>query len=181
MTLIPHVLDDHLVTEEKQAAFRVTDDGAAAWAMERLAEIRAEARIKEALSREQMDRITMWLEGEIKPLTARAAYFESLLADYARKQREEKDRKTITLPHGKVATRFTQPKFNINDEIFVPWAAEHAPHLLRTKVEPSVSAMREHLVIQGNALIDPNLGVRVEGAVATAPELSTTIKTEGEN
>ena len=180
MTAIPHALDVLLEDETKQAAFRVNDDGAAAWAIERLAEIRAEARLKESIAKEQLNRVAMWLEGELKTLVNRGAYFENLLADYARRQREDADRKTISLPHGKVSTRWSQPKFNINDEIFLPWATEFAPHLIRTKIEPSVTAMREHLVIQGNALIDPNLGVQVEGAVATSPELSTTIKTEGE-
>jgi len=180
MTLIPHALDVVLADETKQAAFRVNDDGSAAWAIERLAEIRAEGRLKEAIAKEQLDRVAMWLDEQLKSLVTKGAYFENLLADYARRQREDADRKTISLPHGKVATRWSQPKFNINDEVFLPWATEFAPHLIRTKIEPSVSAMREHLVIQGNKLIDPNLGVQVEGAVATSPELTTTIKTEGE-
>lgn len=180
MTTIPHPLDEMLETEQASNPFRVNDDGAAEWAITRLHEIRAAQREKEQFAQAEHDRVTVWLAEELKPLESKAAYFVNLLEDYARRQRQERDRKTVSLPHGKVTTRFSQPKFNINDDLFVPWAAEYAPHLLRVKQEPSVTAMREHLVIDGNKVVEPQTGIVVEGVVATAPELSITIKTEGE-
>lgn len=181
MTTIPHPLDEMLQVEETSAPFRVNDDGAAEWAITRLQEIRAEQREKERFAQNEQDRIAAWLAEELKPLEGKAAYFVNLLEDYARRQREDNDRKTVSLPHGKVSTRFTQPKFNINDDLFLPWAALNAPHLIRVKQEPSVTAMREHLLIDGNKVVEPQTGQIVEGVVATAPELSITIKTEGES
>lgn len=180
MTTIPHPLDELLEAEESSSAFRVNDDGAAEWAITRLQEIRALQRDKEQFAQNELHRIEAWLAEEVKPLENRAAYFVNLLEDYARRQREEHDRKSVALPHGKITTRFSQPKFNINDDLFVPWAAQNAPHLLRVKQEPSVSAMREHLLIDGNKVVEPQTGLLVDGVVATAPELSITIKTEGE-
>lgn len=180
MTTIPHPLDAVLERDDTTEPFRVHDDGAAEWAITRLHEIRAAQREKQQFAQAELDRIAVWLAEEQKPLEAKAAYFVSLLEDYARRQREENDRKTVSLPHGKVATRFTQPKFNINDDLFIPWATENAPHLLRFKAEASVTSMREHLLIDGNKVVEPQTGQLVEGVVATAPELSITIKTEGE-
>ena len=180
MTTIPHPLDETVEDDQKRAAFRVNDDGAAAWAMQRLSEIRMLIAEKERFAQAEHDRITIWLTGEVETLQTRGAYFVNLLEDYARREREDKDRKSVALPHGKVSTRWTQPKFNINDDLFVPWAEQNAPELLRVKKEPSLTEMRERLVIQDGALIHRDLGCVVEGARAAAAELSITIKTEGE-
>jgi len=177
MTLIPHDLDVEILKERPETApFRIEDDSAADWAVTRLAEVRQEIEAIQSMASREIERIKTWCDTESKTLVARGTFFESLLEDYARRQRHDADRKSISVPHGKVSTRFTQPKFEINNEIFIPWALEHASQLLRIKQEPSVSAMREHLVIDGTKLIDPQTGAIVEGAVATLPELSITIK-----
>jgi len=177
---IPHTLDDELASDEKRAAFRVNDDAAAEWAITRLSEIRAEQAAKQRFARLESDRVQLWLESELQPLETRAAYFVNLLEDYARRQREDVDRKSVSLPHGKISTRFSQPKFNINDDLFVPWAAENAPHLLRVKQEPSLTALKLHLLIDEHRLVDQETGAVVVGVAVLPPQLSVTIKTEGE-
>lgn len=181
MTVIPHALDAEILKERPDSApFRIEDDSAADWAVSRLADVRQEVEALELMATRELERIKTWRDSQIKALESKSTFFTSLLEDYARRQRNDADRKSISVPHGKISTRFTQPKFEINDEIFMPWALEHAPQLVRVKQEPSVSAMREHLVIDGTKLIDPQTGAIVEGAVATLPELSITIKTNEE-
>lgn len=181
MTVIPHALDAEILKERPDSApFRIEDDSAADWAVSRLADVRQEVEALELMATRELERIKTWRDSQIKALESKSTFFTSLLEDYARRQRNDADRKSISVPHGKISTRFTQPKFEINDEVFMPWALEHAPQLVRVKQEPSVSAMREHLVIDGTKLIDPQTGAIVEGAVATLPELSITIKTNEE-
>lgn len=181
MTVIPHALDAEILKERPDSApFRIEDDSAADWAVSRLADVRHEVKALELMATRELERIKTWRDSQIKALESKSTFFTSLLEDYARRQRNDADRKSISVPHGKISTRFTQPKFEINDEVFMPWALEHAPQLVRVKQEPSVSAMREHLVIDGTKLIDPQTGAIVEGAVATLPELSITIKTNEE-
>jgi hypothetical protein len=159
---IPHELDEVLETEERREAFRVNDDGAAEWAIKRLAEIRA-------------------VIAEHRPLRSSESYFEHLLGDYARRQRQDADRKTIALPHGKVSTRWGAAKFSFDEERFLAWAEVNLPEIIRIKKEPWVAEMRERLVIQDNQVIDPASGQIVDGVVASSPELSITIKTEENN
>ncbi len=175
--LIPHDLDVEILKERPDSApFRIDNDSAADWAVTRLADLRSKAEALELMASQEIERIKTWRDDELKSLLSRNAFFTLLLEDYARRQRNDVDRKSISVPHGKISTRFTQPKFEIADEIFMPWALEHAPQLVRVKQEASVSAMREHLVIDGTKLIDPQTGAIVEGVVATLPELSITIK-----
>ena len=179
--IIPHILDGELLKERPDSApFRIDDDGAADWALSRLADSRREQRVLQDFAQTEIERITKWCVNEMHSLQTKGAFFENLLKDYGQRQRRDSDRKTVSTPHGKISSRYSQPKFDIDDSVFIPWALTNAPQLIRTKQEASVSAMREHLVIDGTKLIEPATGSIVEGAVATEPELSITIKTTEE-
>lgn len=178
---IPHELDEVLETEERREAFRVNDDGAAEWAIKRLAEIRAVIAERQRFHDAEVERLRVWLDNEHRPLRSSESYFEHLLGDYARRQRQDADRKTIALPHGKVSTRWGAAKFSFDEERFLAWAEVNLPEIIRIKKEPWVAEMRERLVIQDNQVIDPASGQIVDGVVASSPELSITIKTEENN
>lgn len=178
---IPHILDiESTRARPDDAPFRIETDLQAEWAMTRLAEVRAEDSALQEIARTEITRITEWCAQEAKTLRAHADHFVNLINDYAHRQRRDCDRKTISVPHGKISSRYTQPKFEIDDETFLAWAQEHAPNLVRIKHEPHVGAMREHLVIDGSKVIDPSTGVVVDGVVALPSVLSITIKTTEE-
>lgn len=139
----PHELDAVVNDEEQRERFRIYTDATATWAMKRLAAIRAKQRENIAIADAEMQRITDWIDAVNNPLGADASYFESLLADYGRRQRQEEDRKSINLIHGKIATRAGNPKWHINAEMLMPWLRANAPDLIKVKEEPSLTAIKE--------------------------------------
>lgn len=174
MSIIPHELDEVTESPEREH-FRVNDDGAAAWAIERLAEVKAEMAKHQALRDKGVQRLDDWLEHVQKPLVANASFFEHLLADYARRQRLESDRKTIALPHGKVSTRITKPKLLIDTERFLEWARANRPAFIRVKEEANIAEMNASVVIQETKVIDPDTGQIIDGVSATSEEMSIKI------
>lgn len=140
---IPHELDAVLEDETRREAFRIEDDSMATWAMRKLATIRAKQKENQFITESELQRILDWAESVNKPLDTSASYFENLLADYGRRQRVEADRKSIALPHGKIATRAGTDKWHINAEALLPWLRENFPELIKVKEEPSLSALKE--------------------------------------
>lgn len=176
MSVIPHELDEVNDSPEQREHFRVNDDGAAAWAMERLAEVRKQMAAHQELRDKGVQRLDVWLEQVQKPLLNNASFFEHLLHDYARRQRHALDRKSIVLPHGKVSTRVVQPKLTIDTDVFVIWAKQNRPDFIRTVEEADIKQMRAAVVINDSVVIDPDSGEIVQGVTASNEELSISIK-----
>lgn len=164
MTTFPevaHPLDD--LRDEARERFTIQDDSAASWAMRKLRAIRSKQAENKQMAVDEHARIDLWLDEVNDPLDRDAKYFEAILTDYAIRVRENPDdgRKSISLPTGKVATRQGSPKYTVDAEMFLPWARENAPHLIRVKEEPSLSAIKEYVVAADDAPVATSDGVAI--------------------
>lgn len=135
--------------------FRIEDDGTAAWAMAKVADIDvALAELTDSADGYRR-RIALWFDRAAKPLKGRRLLLEGHLKDYARRERErDPKRKTVTLPTGKVSSRSSQPAVKVADEAeVIGWAKAHLEGddlELVVKVVESVrvSNLREHATIR---------------------------------
>ena len=139
-------LDDLDNQTERPEHFRIDDDEMAAWAMRKLRRLRKRQSANIDIAQGEVDRIDEWLRTVNKPLEDNATYFEGLLTDYAIRQRFEDDRKTISLPAGKVSTRTVPPKWEVDAEPFLAWARVNAPTLIRIKEEADLKAVKESVI-----------------------------------
>lgn len=145
---LEHELDPILEDEQQREAFRITDDSGATWAMRRLAQLERQAETYNQIHEREIERIEQWLSQVKAPLERNASYFRSLLADYARRERLENNRKTITLPHGKVATRPATDKWEIDAEQLLAFLKDsELTDLIKVKEEPSLSALKQYLTV----------------------------------
>jgi phage host-nuclease inhibitor protein Gam len=95
--------------------WRIEDDGAAEWAMRKLArELQARGPIVDQ-AEAWTSRIEEWLKATLAPFDRRIRWWEGHLTDYARRQREA-GRKTVSLPSGKVSTRPVPASVKVADE-----------------------------------------------------------------
>ena len=104
-------------------------------------------------------------------------FFVSLLEDYAQRERRFKERKSIPLPHGKIATREGRQSWDVNHDDFLPWARINRPDLMRVVEEPKLKEMKALLEVVGDRVVDPTSGEVVAGVVITQAEMSITITT----
>lgn len=170
-------LEDYLDDLDNQPGqsdhFRIEDDPTAAWAMRKLRRLRKKQASNVAIAQAETERIADWLRTVNKPLEDNAQYFEGLLTDYAIRQRFEDDRKTISLPSGKVSTRTVAPKWEVDAEPFLAWARVNAPTLIRIKEEPNLPAVKES-VIPAFAQGDQHTAVDENGEVIPGILIRTT-------
>ena len=129
---------------EDQESFRIQDDQQAAWAMRKRAHYRSKMAENSDIAELEINRITEWLNRVNESIDKNAQYFEALLIDYARRQRQTEDRKTIDTPYGRVRSRALQVKYQVTDaEGFVTWAQQHRPELLSVKISPDMKALKD--------------------------------------
>ena len=100
--------------------------------LRRLAKVRAEiAQVEEDAAR-QIDRINAWAERRYEVLHGRARWLQAGLEMWHRAVlADDPGRKTISLPCGTLKSRVQQPEWVFDDEVFIAWAVEHAPDLVR--------------------------------------------------
>lgn len=141
---LSHPLDPVAGDDDLRDRFRVEDDDAANWALRKLRAIRARQTDHERLAEGEIARVRDWLAEVVGPLQRDAAFFEGLLADYARRCRENPDdgRKTISLPSGSVTTRQGSPRWTVNPDAFLPWARQNFPDLIRVREEPDLASIK---------------------------------------
>lgn len=168
MTTYPdliHPLDAVTSDEQTRERFSIQDDGAAAWAMRKLRAIRAKQAEYERIAKDERDRIDLWLAGVNAPLDRDATYFEQILGDYALRVRENPDdgRKSLALPAGKIATRTSQAKWQVDAEQFLTWARDAHPDLIRVKEEADLTKIKETLNVTADGVAVSPEGEPVPG------------------
>lgn len=146
----------------------IHDDDVAEWAMAKLAQIDQAIEDRKAHAERLMARIDDWFHhemeqrrGEWPSLRQQREFFMAHLEAYARAQREEKDRKTVSLVSGEIATREQPARLVIEDEDdLIDWASHHYPDLIRTRVDVPVSALKEALALaqDDSILVDVKTG-----------------------
>lgn len=102
------------VLEEKR--FEVTDTASAEWCMEKLAEKAAERQQVEEQYQKMIARYEKWRADRLENLDSDEAYFNQLLAPWAAEQLEGTNKKSITLPSGRVGFRAGSKEFMLNGE-----------------------------------------------------------------
>lgn len=172
---IAHPLDK--MEGEVKEQFRITNDEAASWAMRKLRTIRSKQAENKQMYEDEMARLEFWLVEVNGPLDSNAAYFESILTDYALRCRDAKDdgRKSLRLPNGKVTTRETPPKWEIEAEAFIAWAKRNNQRsLIRVKEEPNLLALKEFAVWPTNDLPSTMNGTAITGDGEVIPGVRIT-------
>ena len=175
---LKHELDDIVADEEKQRGFRINDDGAASWAMRKLAEINDQLLSNEQIHKQETERLNLWLTEVNKPLESKTLFFKSILEDYARRERNEKDRKTISLPHGKVSTRPASDKWETDTATLLAFLkTNELTDLIKVKEEPSMTAVKNAFTVTPDGQVLTAEGEIVPGVKIIQTDISVSINT----
>lgn len=155
--------------------------------LRRLARIRAEIEAVEDQARTQIEQINAWAEHRYEVLHNRARWEREGLEMWHRAVlADDPSRKTISLPCGTLSARRQQPVWEFDDEVFLAWAQEHAPDLVRVpEPKPAIekAAAKKALIV---TTIEPGAtvpaltaeGEVVPGVTVTVRPPSFTVSTE---
>lgn len=150
--MIPHPLDE--IAEEALASpldpdrvrFQIGNDEAAEWAMRRLNETIQTLNNADDLVNKEIARLMEWHRSVTAEPERRLNYFEGLLTEYGLKQRLDDERKSVSLPSGRIQTRSSESlqAIVLDDDGFVDWASKNGhDDLLIVKRSPRVSAIKQ--------------------------------------
>ena len=125
---------------EEKERFTVKDAFGAEWAMEKIAEKQAEI-AEMARQRDKMiARYNEWYAAGTEALNGDIAYFEKLLADWAREELAEGKAKSISLPSGRIGFRaapatvtFVGTPVDKTNADFIAMVKKSAPEYVETK------------------------------------------------
>lgn len=157
--------------------------------LRRLARIQAQIQWVEDQAATQIAQINAWAERRYEVLHNRARWEREGLEMWHRAVlADDPARKTISLPCGTLKARAQQPVWEFDDEVFLAWAQEHAPDLVRVpepKPQVEKAAAKKALIV---TTIEPGAtvpaltaeGEVVPGVTVTARPPSFTVSTEVE-
>ena len=120
--------------------FTVKDASSAEWVMEKIAEKQAEIAEMTRQRDKMLARYNEWYATGTEALNGDIAYFEKLLADWAREELAEGKAKSISLPSGRIGFRaapaavtFVGTPVDKTNAAFVAMVKKSAPEYVETK------------------------------------------------
>ncbi|MFD2334635.1 host-nuclease inhibitor Gam family protein [Cohnella sp. GCM10020058] len=153
--------------------FQVETIDQANWALRKLAAIEAKRKEVNELAAAETFRIKSWQDSELSKLSGDAVHLETLLSEFAVRQRELDPKwKKTTTPYGEIKFRKQQPKWHYDDPTLVEsLRMAGRDDLIRTKEEPNKVELKKLLQVSGNQVVDPLSGSILEGiAVEEQPD-----------
>lgn len=154
--------------EEPEAPrqFRIADDGAAEWAVQKIAEERRElARIR-ALADEQIARIMEKVEAAEKRCENGTSFLTAKLAEYFETvpHKTTKTKESYRLLSGTLAKKIGGVQLKPDNEKLLEFLkASGNTDMISTKEEPAWGEYKKRLEIMGGSVIDKETGEIVEG------------------
>jgi phage host-nuclease inhibitor protein Gam len=146
-------------------SFVIDTEEKANWALRKIRSLKEKKQDNIALAEAEISKIDAWLESVNEKVDRDAEYFQNMLAAYAQKRRNEDSKfKSLKLPHGKIAFRKQQPKWEYDDsKLLESLKSSGLDDLIRIKEEPDKTAIKKRLVVSGEFAVNPDSGELIGG------------------
>lgn len=146
------------------------------WALRKLAVIQTKEMEVQQLADAEIQRITSWARKEREKLQNTIDFFQSLLAEYAMKQRleDEKYKKTST-PYGTVKFKKNPDKWNYDDAQLINSLKNNGlQQFIRIKEEPNKVELKKSVAVINGTVVDSQTGTIIEG-ITVVPQPETVV------
>lgn len=177
-TLFELELEEALETiesEETKERFKIENLDSANWAFRKLAALERKEKEITQLADAEKRRIATWEKEEKAQIQSSKDFFNFLLEEYYRGQRELDPKFKLSTPYGKVTSRKQQAKWNYDDEKVLEWLKENDAELIRVKEEINKAELKKKYQIVGSSVVTED-GEIVEGISIEEREPSISIK-----
>lgn len=170
--------------------YKILDLDGAVRAFKKLNAIEAKIKDIERIAQEEREpyelmisKINDWKDQEIKSFDRSINFFNFLLEQYYREQRELDPKFKLSTPYGKVSSRKQQPKWEYDEKQLLPYLEHYSPELIRIKKEVnkvdfknSVNEGKGFVLIGDGKIAHAGTGEILEGITVTEQPDSITIK-----
>ncbi|HEC2213243.1 TPA: host-nuclease inhibitor Gam family protein [Staphylococcus delphini] len=90
---------------EQSESFQVNNLETANWAFKKLEALKAKETEINEVAEKELNRIKQWQTQELKSIESDKEYFEYLVTDYYKREKEKDDKFKLSTPYGKVTSR----------------------------------------------------------------------------
>lgn len=151
-------IEREIVDEQVNEGFKIDSDGAAEWAIRKVAEYRADFsrmeivcknmigfyQAKMAEAQKQMENKTSGLEGMLR------GYFDSV------PHKATKTQETYKLPSGTLKLKRGGLEYVRDEETLLPWVKGNAPAFVKTKESVDWAGLKGAVTVAGSSIVDEN-------------------------
>ena len=123
------------VLEEEREGFIVSDLSSANWVLKKLKAIEEKEEEIKAVAEEEMHRIQLWFDNEIKAYEGDKEYLEGLLVAYYKQQKELDPKFKLSTPYGKVNSRKVTKWEYCDEDGLIDYLKENNTDCIRIKEE----------------------------------------------
>lgn len=151
-------------TEESRQRFQITDIASLNWALRKLSAIKAKKDEVNKLADAEIERIENYRKRELDALQGSEDFFNSLIADYAIRRRNEDPKfKSEKTPYGSIRFRKQQPKWHYDDEkLLEHLKANDLKEFIRVKEEPNKAEIKKKFVVLDDGKVVDTNGQEIE-------------------
>jgi|SRR5690625_1217331 len=163
MTSLHDFLDEQEQVQDN--SFVVDDENKANWALRKIKQMNDQIADNNALAQAEIDKIERWQNEVNEQAQSSIDYFQSLLAEYAIKKREEDPKfKSLKLPNGRIGFRKSQDKWVYdNDKLIESLEKAELKDFIRVKKEPSKKDIKKAFEVVDGKVVNPDTGEVIEG------------------
>lgn len=180
LNMIENMADEFLdIREEKKEVWRVEDDLAADWCLDKIKESRSKYKRFEDVAKAKIQQIENVLKKEKEKMENETEFFEAKLREYfetIKDQAEEtKTLKKYKLPSGELRMKKSQVTFDYDKKKLLEVAETdgNMDDYIKVKKDFDWANFKKNLKIEGNSIINKETGeiIEIEGlAIKEEPE-----------
>lgn len=159
---------------EHRERFKLENLDSANWALRKLKALEDKKKEIEQLAKVELDRINNWKKEELEGMKDNEDFFNFLLKEYYREQRELDPKFKLSTPYGKVTSR-KQTTWNYDNEKVINWLQQNDKELIRTKYEPIKADIKKKYAVVGDKVVTSD-GEIVDGITIEENPMNITIK-----
>lgn len=164
-----NIIDEALdINEEEKEAWKVNDDLAADWSIDKIREIKAEFNRFEMVVKEKMYQLEMALNKEREKMERETGFFEFKLQEYFKsiedKAKETKTQKSYKLPSGTLKLKKAAISFNYDKSKLLETAKlnNNMKDYIKIVEEFKWAEFKKTLEIKGDSIVNKDTGEEVE-------------------
>lgn len=148
-----NALLEERLQEQEHEGFKVTDLQSATWCFRKLKAIKQAKEENQRVANEEIKNIQEWLNNENVKLQDSENFFESLLAEYYKTQKQVDPKFKVSTPYGKVSSRKLPDKWEYDETVTIPWLKANNPSLIRIKEEVNKEDLKKVVIVNGKDVV----------------------------
>lgn len=165
--------------DTSKEGFRINSREQAGFFIRKLQEARAEAEQINLSADKEIQRLSAsvntWREKELNRCNNVEGYIISLLQDFAARELEGSDKKSLKLPFGTLAFKSQQDKYEYDDKVLLDYLKQNKINeFIRIKEEPNKVELKKNTEVQNGKLLYK--GKEIAGVTVTPQEPKFEVK-----